>query len=277
MPSIPDDPLTTSKNNSRGPGNLDAGDADVDVVYKPFDLRSVPRYIPPITYEHSKGSGQYNASHGKKSYELSSTNAPVIRRKTLLSVDDGSASVELEPELRATKYHLDRPADGSNPSLPDTTAQPAMYVCLENEGFQETWSSLVALFECIDIRPTSSSSQSSFLDSPAGWNQRPAGNSARSRRSRKSATAYGNGVGQEYTGNNSGERATPPNEDNNARETTEGIGDNDIQSNHGRNSSSQSRFACPFHKSNPVKYAACHNINFKDIDSVVRVSVKNCK
>lgn len=210
MPSIPDDPLTTSKNNSRGPGNLDAGDADVDVVYKPFDLRSVPRYIPPITYEHSKGSGQYNASHGKKSYELSSTNAPVIRRKTLLSVDDGSASVELEPELRATKYHLDRPADGSNPSLPDTTAQPAMYVCLENEGFQETWSSLVALFECIDIRPTSSSSQSSFLDSPAGWNQRPAGNSARSRRSRKSATAYGNGVGQEYTGNNSGERATPP-------------------------------------------------------------------
>lgn len=218
MPSIPDDPLTTSENNSNGPGNLDAG--DVDFVYNPFDLRSVPRYTPPSAYEHSVGSSQFNASHEKESYELSSTNASIIRRKTLHSVDLGSASVELEPELWATKYHLlDRPADVSNPSLPDTTARPAMKVCLENEGFQETWSSLVALFECIDIRPTSSSSQSSFLGSPARWKQQPTGNSARSRRSRTNATAYGNGRAQGYKGNNSGERVTTPNEDTDARET----------------------------------------------------------
>jgi hypothetical protein len=271
MPSSPDDPVIAAKNKSRSPKILDAD--HIDNTFNPH-TSAVPRYIRPSTYGSSPNSRHSNACHETPNYELLSINLPTYRRGDLYSSDKKSSPIETPTRSLTTGTGMLVPTPGAPvTSLARPTAKLNLGKARADETFQETWEVLVSLLGCFEIDPTPSVSPSSLLNSSTGLKQQATGNSTSPGYSETSPTAPPKQADRHQRSNNNGRGLPPDGDDNRSWDRQGGNGPDDLQLTEGRNVSSHKLFACPFHKSDPVRYASCHGASFKDIDSVLRVSL----
>lgn len=266
MPAHPEDPITTSNSKYTRPRNFDARQRDA--VGSRSDLRAVPRYVPSARAQSST-SDYLAASPPRSEYVISSRLGPRHRDEDIISLSGRRGFMERQPRDRATA--------ASTSSLPPTTQHKDQDGAQESDELEETWTSLVALFECIGFRTPSTVRQSPPLSSSDGLRQRPAGRPSGSGRPDAHQSSRGIGANQGRGANNSGDRLPPTDERNDAGDQQTGDGDKDLGSNYNKKSSYQRLFACPFHKFDPVLYAACHDKKFQDIDSVLRVSLTDLK
>ncbi|KAK5050460.1 hypothetical protein LTR84_003741 [Exophiala bonariae] len=266
MPPHPDDPMTTTNYNSFRPRNLE--DLLLDTARNRSDEEAVPRYVPN-PQARSSTSNNLNASPTTPNFEISSRHGSRYRDEDVEFSGGWSDLMERHPMNRAIA--------ASNSPLPRMTTKPCGEEVLENDDFQKTWNSLAALFGCISLEEPSPRRQPPLLSSPVGVRERPRGNSTRSGQPRADPSTLGTGANQGRGSNSNGDRLPPTDEENDAEDQDAGDEDNDQQSTHHSKLSPRRAFACPFHKFNPVQYAACHEENFQRIDSLWRVSLMDAK
>lgn len=269
MASSPEDPLVAADNKSRRPKPI--GPHHIDNT---FDPRNVPRYIPPSTYGFSSNSGYSNTSGERGNYSLSTRNASTYRRGDPYATDEEKIPIGVQTTARATGRGIREPVPKTSvPSLQRGTTPPKQGTSHGNESVEETWEALVSLFACFETDPTPSVSPSSLLNSPPALKQQTAGNSAKPGHPQSSSAAQRKRANRRQRANNSGRGLHPDDDDDDHPwDKQGGSGSDDRRSDKGQEVSFHERFACPFHKSDPVRYASCHGASFKDIDSVVRVS-----
>jgi len=255
MESDPNAPIAVPNSKFSDPQTFDA--TKVDAKTHPY---TVPRYIPESTYVFSPGSICSDTLSQTGNYTLSfrSENKPGHRYR------------------RSRPADLDSLEKDSSPPLEPSRTLPKIQNA--DEDIQGTWKALVSLLECFEIESTSAVNASSLLGQSTPLNQQTPGNSAKPgpRKSSRASTAtqrkFANGSPKD---NKSGRGLSPDdnNEDDDLPFNGGGGNVNDLLSTTGRRASSHKHFACPFHKSDPVRYASCQDAHFKDIDSVSRVSL----
>lgn len=271
MSSSPEDPVIAAENKSRGPKPLDADHNDTS-----FNPRTstVPRYITPSTYGSSPNFRRSNVCHETRNYELSSINSGTYGRGDLYSSDKKSFPIETRTMSRTTGNGMLLPTSGALvASLPRPTTKVNLGKARGSESVEEACEGLVSRLGSLEIDPTPSVSSSSLLSNSTGLKQQTTGNSTSSGHSETTPTVPPNQTDRRQRGNNNGRGLPPDGDDNHSRDRQGGNGADDPQLIDRRNVSSHQLFACPFHKSDPVTYASCHRAKFKDIDSVLRVSL----
>lgn len=246
MDSNPGDPISLPNSKSTGPEVF-----DTPQVHHNTHPRSVPRYVPQSTYGCSPKSRNLNARDKNGHYEISST----VPSRHHRQIDPDCSKKEPFP-------------DGPTKVLPGKSNP--------DESIQETWIALVSLLECFGTESTSAVREPSLLGSSTTVKEHTLGNSTKPGHRRAGVAAQwkqGNGSPK---GNNTGKGAPPDDDDDDDDVPWNGQGGggaNPLPSTTGRRIPYHEHFACPFHKSDSVRYAACHGANFKDIDSVLRVSL----
>ena len=236
---------------------------------------SRPRYIPRISANTlslpSLSSGSHATPSSQSSnYCLSTEHSPLNGRKN--PSPSTSENTSAEPRGTVAAPGSDQITGPSAHLLSRSRSSSGPENHSEEEDLQASRESLDFLFERLRVDRASPAALSLPLQSLGGATQRVGNQSANSSRSNRHKRNQGERTGRHRDVNESNRRSPSGGNDNHSDDKPSGDRGEDSHSPREGSSPANDLFACPFHKFDPVRFAGCHDVKLKDIDSVWRVS-----